>query len=98
MHVESEHSAISACMGASAIGARTFTASSSQGLLYMAEGLHYCSGGRYPVVMMNANRSVALTMEYLWRSKRLVRLIRQWMDSSICGRCTRGFGHDDSGI
>jgi pyruvate ferredoxin oxidoreductase alpha subunit len=60
MHVESEHSAISACMGASAIGARTFTASSSQGLLYMAEGLHYCSGGRYPVVMMNANRSVAL--------------------------------------
>jgi len=60
MHVESEHSAISACMGASAVGARTFTASSSQGLLYMAEGLHYCSGGRYPVVMMNANRSVAL--------------------------------------
>lgn len=60
MHVESEHSAISATMGASAIGARTFTASSSQGLLYMTEGLHYCSGGRYPVVMMNANRSVAL--------------------------------------
>ncbi|RKE03501.1 transketolase C-terminal domain-containing protein [Marinifilum flexuosum] len=60
MHVESEHSAISATMGASAVGARTFTASSSQGLLYMAEGLHYCSGGRWPVVMMNANRSVAL--------------------------------------
>lgn len=60
MHVESEHSAISATMGASAVGARTFTASSSQGLLYMCEGLHYCSGGRWPVVMMNANRSVAL--------------------------------------
>lgn len=60
MHVESEHSAISATMGASSVGARTFTASSSQGLLYMAEGLHYCSGGRWPVVMMNANRSVAL--------------------------------------
>jgi pyruvate ferredoxin oxidoreductase alpha subunit len=60
MHVESEHSAISATMGASAVGARTFTASSSQGLLYMAEGLHYASGGRYPIVMMNANRSVAL--------------------------------------
>lgn len=60
MHVESEHSAISATMGASAVGARTFTASSSQGLLYMAEGLHYASGGRFPVVMMNANRSVAL--------------------------------------
>ncbi len=60
MHVESEHSAISAAMGASAVGARTFTATSSQGLVYMAEGLHYCSGGRWPVVMMNANRSLAL--------------------------------------
>ncbi len=60
MHVESEHSAISAAMGASSVGARTFTATSSQGLLYMVEGLHYASGGRYPVVMMNANRSVAL--------------------------------------
>ncbi|AKL94062.1 porA:pyruvate:ferredoxin oxidoreductase, alpha subunit [Clostridium aceticum] len=60
MHVESEHSALSAAMGASAIGARTFTASSSQGLLYMAECMHYASGGRFPIVMMNANRSVAL--------------------------------------
>lgn len=60
MHVESEHSAISAAMGVSAVGARAFTATSSQGLLYMAEGLHYASGGRFPVVMMNANRSTAL--------------------------------------
>lgn len=60
LHVESEHSALSACIGASAVGARSFTASSSQGLLYMAECLHYASGGRFPVVMMNANRSVAL--------------------------------------
>lgn len=60
LHVESEHSALSAMMGASAIGARTFTATSSQGLLYMAECLHYASGGRFPIVMMNANRSLAL--------------------------------------
>lgn len=60
MHVESEHSAMSAAIGASSVGARAFTATSSQGLLYMAEGLHYASGGRFPVVMMNANRSVAL--------------------------------------
>lgn len=60
MHVESEHSAISAAMGACAVGARTFTATSSQGLLYMAEGLHYASGGRFPIVMMNACRSLAL--------------------------------------
>lgn len=60
MYVESEHSALSAVMGASVMGARTFTATSSQGLLYMAEVLHYASGGRVPLVMMNANRSVAL--------------------------------------
>ncbi|MDR2100344.1 MAG: hypothetical protein LBP40_05935 [Campylobacteraceae bacterium] len=60
MHVESEYSALSALMGASAVGARTFTATSSQGLLYMAECLHYASGGRFPIVMMNANRSLAL--------------------------------------
>ena len=60
MHVESEHSALSAALGASATGARTFTATSSQGLLYMAEVLTYASGGRFPIVMMNANRSTAL--------------------------------------
>ncbi|MCK5093441.1 MAG: pyruvate ferredoxin oxidoreductase, partial [Spirochaetes bacterium] len=60
MHVESEHSAISAAMGASVVGARTFTATSSQGLLYMVEGLYYAAGGRFPIVMMNANRSLAL--------------------------------------
>lgn len=60
MHVESEHTALSAAMGASATGARTFTATSSQGLLYMAEVLTYAAGGRFPIVMMNANRSTAL--------------------------------------
>lgn len=60
MYVESEHSALSAVMAASVLGARTFTATSSQGLLYMAEVLFYSSGGRVPLVMMNANRSVAL--------------------------------------
>ncbi len=60
IHVESEHSALSCAMGASAVGARTFTATSSQGLLYMAECLPYASGGRFPIVMMNANRSTAL--------------------------------------
>lgn len=59
MYVESEHSAMCACLGASSIGARTFTATSSQGLLYMVEGLHYASGSRFPIVMMNANRSIA---------------------------------------
>ncbi len=60
IHVESEHSALSCAMGASAVGARAFTATSSQGLLYMAECLPYAAGGRWPIVMMNANRSLAL--------------------------------------
>ncbi len=60
IHVESEHSALSCAMGAASVGARAFTATSSQGLLYMAECLPYAAGGRFPIVMMNANRSTAL--------------------------------------
>ena len=59
MMVESEHSAMAAALGASMMGARTFTATSSQGLLYMCEMLSYVSGARHPVVMVNANRSTA---------------------------------------
>ena len=60
LHVESEHTALSAAIGAAATGARTFTATSSQGLLYMAECLTYAAGGRFPIVMMNANRATCL--------------------------------------
>ena len=59
INVESEHSAMAAAMGAAMMGCRTFTASSSQGLLYLCEMLHYVSGSRFPIVMMNANRTVA---------------------------------------
>lgn len=59
MHVESEHSALACAMGVSSVGARAFTATSSQGLLYMAECLPYASGARMPIVMMNANRAIA---------------------------------------
>jgi 2-oxoisovalerate ferredoxin oxidoreductase alpha subunit len=57
--VESEHSAMAACIGASAAGVRTFTATSSQGLLYMHEMLHWASGSRLPIVMAQVNRAVA---------------------------------------
>ena len=57
--VESEHSAMAACLGASLAGARTFTATSAQGLALMHELLHWASGGRLPVVMGNINRSMA---------------------------------------
>jgi pyruvate/2-oxoacid:ferredoxin oxidoreductase alpha subunit len=57
--VESEHTAMASCIGASLVGARAFTASSSQGLAYMHEMLHYAAGARVPVVMVNCNRALA---------------------------------------
>ena len=57
--VESEHSAMSACVGASAAGARVMTATSSQGLALMWEVLHIASGMRTPIVMANANRAIS---------------------------------------
>ena len=59
INVESEHSAMASCIGAAAAGARTFTATSSQGLALMHEVLHYAANGRLPIVMVNANRSLA---------------------------------------
>ncbi len=56
--VESEHSAMAACVGASATGVRTFTATSSQGLALMHEVLHWAVGARTPVVMGNINRAL----------------------------------------
>jgi len=56
--VESEHSAMAACIGASAAGTRTFTATSSQGLALMHELLHWASGARHPIVMADINRAL----------------------------------------
>ncbi|WP_042696813.1 pyruvate ferredoxin oxidoreductase [Thermococcus sp. PK] len=57
--VESEHSAMAACIGASATGARAFTATSAQGLALMHEMLHWAAGARLPVVMVDVNRAMA---------------------------------------
>jgi pyruvate/2-oxoacid:ferredoxin oxidoreductase alpha subunit len=59
MRVESEHSAMAACMSASLTGVRTFTATASQGLALMHELLHFASGMRVPIVMVNVNRALA---------------------------------------
>jgi len=56
--VESEFAAMSAAIGASAAGARAYTATASQGLLYMAEALYNASGLGLPVVMTLANRAI----------------------------------------
>lgn len=57
--VESEHSAMTACIGAAATGVRVFTATSSHGLLYMHEMLHWAAGARLPIVMGQVNRTIA---------------------------------------
>jgi len=63
--VESEHSALSACLGSAAAGARTFTATASQGLELMQETLYVASGMRLPIVMVVANRAVSAPLS-IW--------------------------------
>ncbi|OGQ44402.1 MAG: pyruvate ferredoxin oxidoreductase [Deltaproteobacteria bacterium RIFCSPLOWO2_02_44_9] len=57
--VESEHSAMSACIGAAAAGARVMTATSSQGLALMWEMLYIASGMRLPIVLADVNRALS---------------------------------------
>jgi len=57
--VESEHSAMSTCLGAAAVGARTFTATAGQGLELMHEVVYVASSMRYPVVMAVCNRALS---------------------------------------
>jgi pyruvate ferredoxin oxidoreductase alpha subunit len=68
INVEGEHSAASLVLGASATGVRVFTATSSQGLLYMAEVVFNIAGMRLPVVMVNANRSVSAPLN-IWNDQ-----------------------------
>jgi len=58
MTMESEHSAMAACITASLAGVRVFTATASQGLMLMHEMLHYASGAQAPIVMVNVNRTI----------------------------------------
>jgi pyruvate/2-oxoacid:ferredoxin oxidoreductase alpha subunit len=58
VRVESEHSAMAVCMGFSLAGARSFTASSSNGLAYMAENVFAAAMYRLPIVMMAVNRTL----------------------------------------
>jgi pyruvate/2-oxoacid:ferredoxin oxidoreductase alpha subunit len=57
--VESEHSAMTVCIGAATVGARTFTATSANGLAYMNEQVWWAPGARLPIVMCVANRAMA---------------------------------------
>lgn len=65
MPVESEHSAMSACLGAAAVGARTFTATGGPGLEYMHNVLYVASSMRLPVIMTVANRALSAPLS-IW--------------------------------
>src|SRR6185369_15168721 len=58
INVESEFAAMSLAIGASAAGSRTYTATASQGLLYMVEALYNAAGLGLPIVMTVANRAI----------------------------------------
>ncbi len=68
VNVESEHSAASVVLGASATGARVYTASSSQGISLMSEVLFNISGTRLPVVMTCANRALSAPLN-IWNDQ-----------------------------
>ena len=71
VNVESEYAAMSVAIGASATGARSYTATASQGLLYMSEALYNASGLGLPIVMTVANRAHRRTDQHLERPLRL---------------------------
>ncbi|MCL2157487.1 MAG: pyruvate synthase subunit PorA [Methanobrevibacter sp.] len=68
IRVESEHSALSAALGASGTGVRVFTATSSQGLMLMHEIIFATAGMRAPIVMANANRSISAPLS-IWNDQ-----------------------------
>ncbi|NPV58916.1 MAG: pyruvate ferredoxin oxidoreductase [Actinobacteria bacterium] len=73
--VESEHSAMSVCCGAAAVGARTFTSTASQGLALMAEIFFIASAMRFPVVMALANRSLSAPLS-IWNDHTDTMMVR----------------------
>jgi pyruvate ferredoxin oxidoreductase alpha subunit len=73
--VESEHSALSVCVGSEAVGARSFTCTSSQGLALMSEITYIASGMRLPIVMAIANRTLSSPLS-IWNDHSDVMSIR----------------------
>jgi pyruvate ferredoxin oxidoreductase alpha subunit len=73
--VESEHSAMSVCCGSSAVGARTFTATSAQGLALMSEIVFIASSMRLPMVMFLANRALSAPLS-IWNDHSDTMMVR----------------------
>jgi len=91
--VESEHSAMSACLGSSATGARTFTATAGQGLELMHECLYVASAMRLPIVMAVANRALSSPLN-VWGDQSDMMAVRDtgWIQI-ICENGQEAFDH-----
>ena len=91
--VESEHSAMSACLGSSATGARTFTATAGQGLELMHEVLYVASAMRLPIVMSVANRALSSPLN-VWGDQSDLMAVRDtgWIQI-ICENGQEAFDH-----
>ena len=70
INVESEFAAMSVAIGSSAAGARTYTATASQGLLFMAEAVYNAAGLGLPIVMTEANRAIGALLSISDRTVR----------------------------
>jgi pyruvate/2-oxoacid:ferredoxin oxidoreductase alpha subunit len=77
VRVESEHSAMAVCIGASSAGARTFTATSSHGLLYMSEMVYWASAARLPIVMPVVCRTLGPPWN-IWNEHTDIMLVRDY--------------------
>lgn len=91
--VESEHSAMSACLGSAAAGARTFTATAGQGLELMHEVVYLASSMRLPIVMAVANRALSAPLS-VWGDHSDVMAVRDtgWI-SVFCENGQEAFDH-----
>ena len=91
--VESEHSAMSACLGSSATGARTFTATAGQGLELMHEVLYVASAMRLPIIMAVANRALSSPLN-VWGDQSDLMAVRDtgWIQI-ICENGQEAFDH-----
>ena len=96
--VESEHSAMAACIGASITGTRTFTATSSHGLLYMHEMVNWAAGARLPIVMANVKPSSRSWLEYLGRTHGFPAGTGHRMAPGICQHSPGGLRCDPDGL
>ena len=89
INVESEFAALSVAIGASAAGARAYTATASQGLLFMAEAVYNAAGLGLPIVMTLGNRAVGAPIN-IWNDHSDAMALREFgLDPAVCRIRTR---------